>query len=77
VDRAVDGHATRPGCAATYLFEAWSAFFVFFMFPFALPCSQSSYRGCWSWTGIPLLSETVWKEGEPVWNSRHASVCQC
>lgn len=24
--------------------------------------------------GLPLLSETIWKEGEAIWYSRHASV---
>lgn len=24
--------------------------------------------------GLPLLSETIWNEGEAIWYSRHASV---
>lgn len=27
--------------------------------------------------GLPLLSETIWKEGEAIWYSRHASEKTC
>lgn len=28
-------------------------------------------------SGLPLLSETIWNEGEAIWYSRHASVGKC
>lgn len=88
VDRAVDGHAARPGCATTwFVLISWSAYlaFVGLLFPtlrtsvgtsgLVVACPVEVDVGLGA--GLPLLSETIWNEGEAIWYSRHASVWKC
>jgi len=75
VDRAVDGHAARPGCATTWVIRYWSAYWSFLPFsPVLFPTLRTSVGTVACGPGLPLLSETIWNEGEAIWYSRHASV---
>lgn len=77
--------AVRPPIYFSFVVSI-SGDFIFFLSPpsppsFALPWGRvagreggPTGRALWACAGLPLLSETIWNEGEAIWYSRHASV---